>query len=102
MTAQCKRLKARGIMVDVAYELHRYIEWRAGREGVGYKLSPEFFRAAIDAGTVSFFGVEIDDEHEDAVQPVLHIASPQGGDRPGQGHSQQLAFQLCDTHTIRS
>jgi hypothetical protein len=60
-------------MVDVAYELHRYIRWRAGREGVGYELSPEFFRAAIDAGTVSFFGVEIDDDGlvDDQQQPGL-------------------------------
>ena len=73
MTAQCKRLKARGIMVDVAYELHRYIKWRAGREGVGYELSPKFFRAAIDAGTANFFGVEICDDGliEDRQKPEL-------------------------------
>jgi hypothetical protein len=72
MMAQRKRLKARGIMVDVAYELHRYIKWRAGREGVGYGLSPEFFRAAIDAGTANFFGVECDDGLiEDRQKPEL-------------------------------
>jgi hypothetical protein len=60
-------------MVDVPYELHRYIKWRAGREGVGYMLSPEYFRAAIDLGAVGFFGVEIDDDGliEDWQQPEL-------------------------------
>jgi hypothetical protein len=60
-------------VTDTAYDLHNYIQWRARHEGVGYSLSPEFFRAAIDAGTTSFFGVEIGESGlvGDSQQPDL-------------------------------
>lgn len=41
--------------------LHSYIKARAEKEGIGYDLSPSFFREALEGGFSVFFGVLVDE-----------------------------------------
>jgi hypothetical protein len=57
----------------VAEKLDKYMRFRAAKEGVGYKLSPEFFQAAMRQGCDTFFGVTTkgDEIIGDEQQPAL-------------------------------
>lgn len=58
---------------DVADQLDSYIRFRASREGVGYALSPAFFREHLAKGVATFFGVAVRDDElvEDEQRPDL-------------------------------
>lgn len=58
--------------MTVADDLHEYMRFRAGEEGVKYDLSPEVFQDLIDNGVYTFFGIEIDNDNilSDTQNPV--------------------------------
>jgi hypothetical protein len=57
----------------IARALHSYMQFRAEREGVEYKLTPEFFGAGYVQGYRTFFGVTVNDSSmvSDDQQPEL-------------------------------
>lgn len=58
---------------DLADQLHAYMSFRAGKEGVPYECSPPWFRIHLRDGVRDFFGIETDDRRilRDRQQPVL-------------------------------
>jgi hypothetical protein len=42
---------------EVAMELHRYVAYRAAREGVGYALDVPFFENILKQGCTKAFGI---------------------------------------------
>jgi hypothetical protein len=64
MTKDCRR---------AAENLDKYMRFRAAKEGVGYKLSPEFYQTAMWLGADKFFGVTLkgDELIGDEQQPPL-------------------------------
>jgi hypothetical protein len=56
---------------DTAEQLHQYIRFRAGKEGVEYGLDSDFFAQALRVGAGSIFGVVVRDGQliEDDQQP---------------------------------
>jgi hypothetical protein len=57
----------------IAMQLDSYMRFRADHEGVGYDLTPEFFRKWMKAGCFEFFGVSVNSSGlvEDDQQPEL-------------------------------
>ena len=44
----------------IAMQLDSYMRFRADHEGVGYGLTPKFFRKWMKRGCFEFFGVSVD------------------------------------------
>ena len=47
---------------QIANDLHHYMKFRASQEGVGYTLSPGFFRKMLNQGCGIFFGVTVSED----------------------------------------
>src|SRR5207245_6299000 len=44
-------------------------------------------------------GIDVDDQHEDVIQPAGAIRGVGRGDRPGQRETEEVGFKLGDSHT---
>ncbi len=58
---------------NMAKELHKYIKFKAAKQGVAYELDSQFFASAMAAGIKCFFGAVIEGDRivEDAADPDL-------------------------------
>lgn len=45
---------------ETGQKLHEYMVFRAACEHHRYELTPDFFRALLDGGVRTFFGIEVD------------------------------------------
>lgn len=48
---------------DVASKLHKYMAYRAEREGTEHTLTPDFYREHINNGVRKVFGVHLDNNN---------------------------------------
>jgi hypothetical protein len=65
--------KGKNLTTDMAAH-HRYMEFRASREGQRHELSLEYYQAALNKGIRGFFGVTFGPDGEldgDVQQPEL-------------------------------